>query len=102
MQTYIETLPASRASKLLGKSRAGVLPFGRPAIAILALGLVCIIGYIDFESGYERSLSLFYLVPISLGTWFVGLTVGLFIATMSVVARVVSDWAAGIPSLTIW
>jgi signal transduction histidine kinase len=102
MQTYIETLPASRASKLLGKSRAGVLPFGRPAIAILALVLVCIIGYVDFETGYERSLSLFYLVPISLGTWFVGLTFGLFIATMSVVVWVMSDLAAGIPAVRIW
>src|SRR5438270_3892818 len=102
MQTYIETLPASRASKLLGKSRAGVLPFGRPAIAILSLILVCVIGYIDFKTGYERSLSLFYLVPISVGTWFVGLWFGLTIATMSVVVWVMSDLAAGIPAVRIW
>src|SRR5689334_1966862 len=102
MQTYIETLPASRASKFLGKSRTGVLPFGRGTMTIIALVLVCIIGYIDFETGYERSLSLFYLVPISLGTWFIGLTFGLFIATMSVVVWVMSDLAAGIPAVRIW
>src|SRR5579864_2337945 len=102
MQTYIDSLPASRASKFLGKPRGGVLPLGRVTMTIVSLVLVCIIGYIDFETGYERSLSLFYLVPISLGTWFVGLLFGLFIATTSVVVWVVSDLAAGIPAVRIW
>lgn len=102
MQTYIDTLPASRASKLLGKSRVGVLPFGRGTIGLISLILVGIIGYIDFRTGYERSLSLFYLIPISLGTWFVGLVFGLTIATMSVVVWWVSDLAAGIPEVRIW
>ena len=102
MQTYIETVPASRGSKLLGKPRAGTLPFGRGSLGLISLLLVGIIGYIDFRTGYERSLSLFYLVPISIGTWFVGLIFGLAIATLSVVVWVVSDLAAGIPAVRIW
>ena len=102
MHTYIDTLPGSRGSKLLGKPRAGFLPVGRGTMTVVSLVLVCVIGYIDFETGYERSLSLFYLVPISIGTWFVGLIFGLFIATMSVVVWVVSDLAAGIPAVRIW
>ena len=102
MQTYIDTLPASRGSKLLGKPRAGALPFGRGSLGLISLILVAIIGYIDFRTGYERSLSLFYLVPISIGTWFLGLIFGLAIATMSVVVWVVSDLAAGIPAVRIW
>jgi signal transduction histidine kinase len=102
MQTYIDNLPVGRATRLLGKSRTLVLPFGRGTVAIASLILVCVIGYIDFRTGYERSLSLFYLVPISLGTWFIGLIFGLTIATLSVVVWVVSDLAAGIPAVRVW
>ena len=102
MQTYIDNLLASRTTRLLGKSRGGVLPVGRGTVAVVSLVLVCIIGYIDFRTGYERSLSLFYLIPISIGTWFVGLIFGLTIATLSVVVWVVSDLAAGIPAVRIW
>jgi signal transduction histidine kinase len=102
MQTYIDNLPAGRAVRLFGKPRTGVLPFGRGTMAAVSLVLVCIIGYIDYRTGYERSLSLFYLVPISLGTWFIGLLFGLMIATLSVVVWVMSDLAAGIPSVRLW
>lgn len=102
MQAYIDNLPATRAPRLLGKPRAGLLPFGRGTMITISLVLVCIIGYIDYRTGYERSLSLFYLVPISLGTWFVGLLFGLMIATLSVVVWVMSDLAAGIPAVRIW
>ena len=102
MQAFVNHLLASRATKLLEKPRAGFFPFGRRTMAVASLILVCIIGYIDFRTGYERSLSLFYLAPISLGTWFVGLTFGLGIASLSVVVWVVSDMAAGIPSIRLW
>lgn len=102
MQAYVDNLPATRAPRLLSKPRAGFLPLGRGTMAVVSFVLVCIIGYIDFETGYERSLSLFYLIPISIGTWFVGLLCGLLIATLSVVVWVMSDLAAGIPGVRIW
>ena len=102
MQAYVDNLPATRAPKFLGKPRAGFLRVSRGTMAVVSLVLVCIIGYIDFETGYERSLSLFYLVPISIGTWFVGLIFGLAVATLSVVVWVVSDLAAGIPAVRLW
>jgi len=102
MQTYIDNLPSWRSTRFLGKPRTGSLRFGRGTIGAVSLILVCIIGYIDFRTGYERSLSLFYLMPISLGTWFVGLFFGLMIAVLSVVVWVVSDLAAGIPAVRIW
>ncbi|HST31115.1 MAG TPA: sensor histidine kinase [Chthoniobacterales bacterium] len=102
MQAYVDNLPAAPAPRILPKSRTGFRLFGRGTMAVISLILVCITGYIDFETGYERSLSLFYLVPISVGTWFVGLIFGLTIATLSVVVWVVSDLAAGIPAVRIW
>jgi signal transduction histidine kinase len=102
MQTYIDNLPAGSAARLFGKPRRAVLPLGRGTAAMLSLILVCVIGYIDFRTGYERSLSLFYLLPISFGTWFVGLVFGLAMAVLSVVVWVMSDLAAGIPSVRLW
>jgi signal transduction histidine kinase len=102
MQAYVDNLSATRAPRFLGRPRTGMLAFRRGTMGAVSLVLVCIIGYIDYRTGYERSLSLFYLVPISLGTWFVGLFFGLFLATLSVVVWVMSDLAAGIPAVRIW
>jgi signal transduction histidine kinase len=102
MQAYVDNLPATRVPRLVARPRAGLLPVGRGTVGTISLILVCIIGYVDYRTGYERSLSLFYLVPISLGTWFVALPFGLMIATLSVVVWVVSDLAAGIPAVRIW
>ena len=76
--------------------------FSRTALVIGCLFLVGIVGYIDYLTGYERSLLLFYLLPISLATWFGGLVFGLAIAVVSVVVWMLSDVAAGIPALGFW
>ena len=62
------------------------------------LFLVAIIGYIDYVTGYERPLLLFYLLPISLAAWFGNLLLGLVVAVIGIVAWMWSDLAAGIPS----
>jgi signal transduction histidine kinase len=63
---------------------------------------VGIVGYIDYLTGYERPLLLFYLLPICLATWFGSLRIGLGIAVVSVVISMLSDLAAGIPALGFW
>jgi signal transduction histidine kinase len=102
MHTYADNLQAGRAARFLRRPHTGSVRFGRGTFAAASLALVCLIGYIDFETGYERSLSLFYLVPISIGTWFVGLRFGFAIAILSDVVWVASDFAAGIPSVRLW
>ena len=102
MQAYVDNLPAGRAVRLLAKPRGRSFALGRGTAVAISLVLVSVIGYIDFRTGYERSLSLFYLAPISLGTWVVGLIFGLFMAVLSVVVWVISDLAAGIPSVRLW
>jgi signal transduction histidine kinase len=64
--------------------------------------LVALVGYIDFLTGYERPLLLFYLLPISLATWFGSFLIGLGIAVLSVAVSMLSDLAAGIPALGFW
>lgn len=64
--------------------------------------LVGVVGCIDYFTGYERPLLLFYLLPISLATWFGSFLLGLGIAVVSVAISMLSDLAAGIPALGFW
>jgi len=73
------------------------------------LGLIagCILitaglGYLDYLTGYEQTFLLFYLVPIGLGTWFGNFRIGLAFSALSIVAWIVSDVAAGVPSVGWW
>ena len=76
--------------------------FSRRSLAVVCLILACSIGYLDYLTGYERSLLLFYLLPISLAAWFGNFAFGLAIAVVCVVVSVLSDVAAGIPGLRFW
>jgi len=76
--------------------------FSRSSLAVACFILACLIGYLDYLTGYERSLLLFYLLPISLAVWFGNFAFGLAIAIVCVGVSVVSDVAAGIPVLRFW
>src|SRR5438552_15018274 len=71
-------------------------------LVIACLFLVGVVGYIDYLTGYERPLLLFYLLPISLAAWFGSFSTALAIAILSVAVSLVSDVAAGIPVLGLW
>ena len=60
------------------------------------------LGYIDYLTGYEQTFLLFYLVPIGLGTWFGNFWIGLTVSVFSIITWVVSDIAAGVPSVGLW
>jgi signal transduction histidine kinase len=78
--------------------------FRRSVVPLVAvcLCLVGVVGYIDYLTGYERPLLLFYLLPISLAAWFGNFSTALAIAVVSVAVSLVSDVAAGIPALGLW
>ena len=77
-------------------------PLSRVALLLICLLLIAVLGYLDFLTGYEQSLLLFYLVPIALGTWFEGLALGLGLCAVSLAAWVASDIFAGIPTVGVW
>jgi len=64
--------------------------------------LVAIIGYLDFATGYEESLLLFYLIPVALVIWFGNIWFGLLFSGLSVSASLISDISAGIPAIKFW
>ncbi|HEY4283610.1 MAG TPA: sensor histidine kinase [Chthoniobacterales bacterium] len=90
------TQPEKRSWQILGS------PLGRLSVAVACVILTLIVGYLDYLTGYEQSLLLFYLVPIAIATWFGGLILGLLFSVFSVVIWVVSDIWAGISGVGFW
>lgn len=88
-------------SRELG-ARSRFFAASRWFVVTAAVLLVMLIGYLDFATGYEQSLLLFYLVPIALVIWFGSIWLGLLFSVLSVTASAVSDVAAGIPGLKFW
>jgi signal transduction histidine kinase len=78
------------------------LRLSRLSLAALCTGQVILLGYLDYWTGYEQSLLLFYLAPIALATWFGGLVFGLVVSIFSVATWVASDVFAGIPTVGFW
>jgi signal transduction histidine kinase len=64
--------------------------------------LVAFIGWLDYVTGFESSLLIFYLAPIAIGTWFLGIWFGIAIAVFCVTATILSDLAAGLSGVAIW
>jgi hypothetical protein len=67
--------------------------FSRRSLAIACLILTGVIGYVDYLTGYERSLLLFYFLPISLAAWFGSFAFGIAIVVVCVIVWVLSDLA---------
>ncbi|HSV62891.1 MAG TPA: sensor histidine kinase [Chthoniobacterales bacterium] len=74
----------------------------RVSVAVLSLIWICAVGLVDYWTGYERSMMIFYLIPITLGTWFVGRSFGMFLSGLSVGISILSDVASGIPEVRYW
>ena len=73
------TLPDSR---WFGFART-VSGWPKPVIAGLLLGLVIAVGGVDYLTGVELSVSLLYLIPMTLGTWVAGRSMGNLVALAS-------------------
>jgi diguanylate cyclase (GGDEF)-like protein len=63
----------------------------RGSIIALGLGIVLLVGVVDFLIGHGISLSIFYLLPISLVAWFAGRWAGLFLACVSAIIWFIAD-----------
>ena len=72
---------------ILGKLNKAVLGF-------IGFVLICLLGFIDFVTGYELSFSLFYLLPIVLVTWYLGKNAGLAASAFSAVTWLAADVAS--------
>ena len=76
--------------------------FSRSILVIVCVALTGLVGYADYITGYERSLLLFYLLPISLAAWFDSFVFSLVIAVVCILIWVLSDLGSGIPAVRFW
>ena len=65
------------------------------ATLILSCCAVAAIAVVDALTGYEISVSLFYLAPVAFAAWYAGHRASLAIAALSCVSWFVADLAAG-------
>jgi hypothetical protein len=73
---------------------------------VCGLGLVMLVGVVDYQTGLEVSVSLLYLIPVCLSTWFVGRAVGVFVSCASALAWLAADAlgrsVVGHPLVPLW
>jgi diguanylate cyclase (GGDEF)-like protein len=67
----------------------------KPTALYAGLLLVALVGYLDYVTGFEVSISFLYLVPISLVTWYVNSRAGYLVTFISTSTWILSNWAAG-------
>ena len=73
----------------------GLERLGRTGMVALTTGAVFLIGIIDYSSGIEVSLSVIYVLPIALATWFVGPRFGIVLTLLSAFVWIGGDIMAG-------
>jgi len=74
-------------AKTFARSRLGA--------GIASVAIVLVIGYVDYATGYEISIAVFYLLAITLAAWYAGKWWAVAISALSVTATLVGDIAAG-------
>lgn len=79
---------------------------GRAEILVLAAFGVLFVGGVDYLSGHELSMSLFYLGPVAVAGWYAGRPTGVAIAVLSCASWYIADMAAwhqySHPAIPIW
>jgi len=52
--------------------------------------VVLLLGVIDYMTGYAKSISIFYLIPVLISTWYTGVAAGILTALIAVFSTAVS------------
>jgi diguanylate cyclase (GGDEF)-like protein len=68
--------------------------------------LVAVVGAIDYLTGYELSFSIFYLLPVSLASWYLGKSAGVLVSVVSAATWLTVDLMSGYrysdPAVPVW
>ena len=78
----------------------------QPSLIMAGLGILVVIGIVDYLTGFEMQFSVFYLLGVGLAAWFVGRGFGLVMSALSVLVWIGGDVAAGArysnPLIVVW
>jgi signal transduction histidine kinase len=69
--------------------------WSRPWLVAATIGLLLAVGLADYLTGFEVSLLIFYLLPVSLAAWFLGWRFATFTSFASVGIWLAADIGAG-------
>jgi len=67
----------------------------KPFLITVNITLLLCIGFVDYITGYEIGISLFYLIPIGFAAWFGGRYPSIIISSLSVFTIAATDFLAG-------
>ena len=65
-------------------------------LTTLAIGVVLLLGYVDYVTGKELAFSIFYLLPIGLGAVLVGRSAGGLLSAASALTWAAAEFGAGV------
>lgn len=103
MPTVGRVLAMLNTLRTIDQHLKGLSPAGVLTLSVFA---VLVIGCIDYLTGYEVGISLFYLGPVAIAAWFGPRRVGIAIAILSAVSWYIADLAAGNyyshPAIPVW
>lgn len=64
-------------------------------LVVIAIGIVSILGIIDYLTGFELSFSFFYLIPVAMTAWTFGRNMGLTFSALSATVWFTSNLLSG-------
>ncbi|HSH68867.1 MAG TPA: hypothetical protein VK997_03035, partial [Deferrisomatales bacterium] len=66
-------------------------------VGVFSFLLVGIVGAIDLATGYELSFSVFYALPVAIGSWYAGRRFGFLVCGVSAMTWLAADYTSGHP-----
>lgn len=85
---------------------ASVERLPRPLLTAAALALTVAVGWLDYRTGHEYSISILYLAPVFVAAWFVGWRAGVAVAFACgaawLAAELLSRRLAAVPLAFYW
>jgi diguanylate cyclase (GGDEF)-like protein len=64
-------------------------------LTVIAIGFVIIVGFVDYFTGSELSISLFYLIPVTIATWAINRKAGLVFSVISAITWLITNLLNG-------
>jgi len=80
---------------LIARFVARLGSLSKPLMWTLLFGCMGCLGFLDYLTGYEASLELFYLFPVAIAAWFLSERTGMLFSLVSVATWYVSNYLTG-------
>jgi diguanylate cyclase (GGDEF)-like protein len=72
----------------------------------ICLLIALFLGFLDYITGYELSFSVFYLLPVAIAAWYIGMGAGVLLSWVSATIWQISNYLAGeifsSPAVPFW